>query len=340
MLSDKVRYTIVAVIVAGALGCLGGQGSTDGGSGKDPGYRDGVYTGQGTGGGSLSLNIESTSIPVGGTSGFSVKVRDASDQPVPDTTVVCDSEQGIAIIEPSKGYELTGASGAMSGVIGCAAPGSYQMVCRLNIGDNRRQFAGVRCTGDIPSGFNGFPGAAGGGLGGGTQTTTQGDLTILQAGFQDSGNLASGISPNTSIDTVQGADCDRDPTTNDPEPFYDTYVNLSVRNDRAERVSFSYLTYSISDVDGAGTSFDSADIAVSTSLESNGDTGNIIVPVFKAYNGFKYVGNPTGVGYKITASGLRTVVITLVGETSSGEVVSASVNVTASFGNFTAAGCK
>jgi hypothetical protein len=311
------RYTFsffaVTLVGAGILGFVGCQGNTDGGSAADPDYRDDVFVGDETSTGTIRVVLNDSSIPVGQTSGFKVFVADSKGQPIPYTRVICDSEKGVALIEPTSGYELTNGDGVMSGVIGCAAPGSYQMVCRLSVGANRRQFVSVACTGEVPAGFSGFPGAGGGGLGGGTQTTADGEIQITDAGFVDDGNFASSSVPtDATIDTVQTSDCDIATSALDLEPFYDTYAVLNVENNLQERVTLLYLECSVTGVDGTSNVADCGTIGLTRSsnstLEANNDSTIIQVPVFKIFNGGKYVGNPTsGTGTRITGTGLYTV---------------------------------
>lgn len=328
-----------ACAIVALSGCLGGQGSTDGGSGADGNFRDDIFVSDETTTGGMSLEIENASIPVGETSSFFVSVKNARQQPVSNINVICDSEQGLAILEPSSGYALTNGNGVMSGVIGCEAPGSLQLVCRLSVGANRRQFASVRCTGDVPSGFQGFPGAGGGGLGGGVQTNDDGDVRITNADFLDQGSLSSDAAGTSSIDIVQSSDCNSDGTSDDIEPFYDTYVRLTVQNNLSETVRFKYLQYSINDVDGRGTAFTSKRLGLSVESEAStasagGGSTTFTVPVFKGYAGGKFVGDPLGEGLQIVNPALLTTRFSLVGETSSGEVVELTARATASFGNF------
>jgi hypothetical protein len=335
-----LQITLVGSIAA-LWGCLGGQGSTDGGSGADNNSRGSVFVADETTTGGLEIEVEEASIAVGDTSGFFVRVQNARQDGVSNINVACDSEAGVAIIEPQTGYELTNGAGVMSGVIGCERPGSFQLVCRLSVGANRRKFVSVRCTGDIPSGFQGFPGAGGGGLGGGAQTNDDGDVRIVSTGFVDDGDsLAADVATSESIDIVQDFDCDNLPTTVDIEPFYDTYVKLKVQNNLAERVRFSYLQYSVSNVDGNGTEFTSKRLGITQEIDSSlstegGTSTTIFVPVFKIYNGGKYVGDPLGVGIQITNSSFQTVSFSLVGETASGDSVEVNAQATASFSNFT-----
>lgn len=338
MRSYKKRYAVGALIALGILGCMGGQGSTDGGSGADPDFRDGVYVGDDETLGTMELSVDTKELGIGDTAGFHVAVYDAAGQPVPEMSVICDTERGLALIEPTTGHERTGYTGVMSGSIGCERPGSFQLVCRLSIGANRRSFQTVKCTGEVPSGFQGFPGAGGQTLGGGVQNNDDGSVQIIEAGFEDDGTYeSSSVSSDASIDITQITDCDGLLTTPaDYEPFFDTYINLKVLNNLSERVTFSYLTYTIQA--NSGNEFESSNIAVTrladSSLDKDGDTGNIIVPIFTAYNGGKWVGDPLGRGEQFVTPGFKTLNLTLVGETASGDVVNITASITGSFSNF------
>jgi hypothetical protein len=348
MRSQNIRILAVALVGVGLLSFTGCQGNTDGGSAASPDYSDGVFTGDDSSTGTIRLVLNDSQLQVGDKSGFKVYVADGQGQPVPNVRVVCDSEQGVALIEPTSGYELTNADGVMSGVIGCAAPGSFQMVCRLSIGSNRRQFVSVACTGDVPAGFAGFPGAGGGGLGGGTQTGDNGDVRITNAGFEDDGTYtATTVPSDASIDISQSADCDGVATTADVEPFYDTYAVLEVENNFEERVTLLYVECEVTGVDGSANTADCGTIGLTRSsnvVQGNGDSTVIQVPVFKAYNGGKYVGSPTaGTGTRITAAGLYTVSFKLFYQKASDEGDSIAegdslpymtASATAAFGNY------
>lgn len=343
------RYTFsflaVTLVAAGVLGFVGCQGNTDGGEAANPDYRDDVFIGDETSTGSIRVQLNQSNLPVGQTAGFKVFVSDSTGQPIANTRVICDTEQGVALIEPTSGYELTNGDGVMSGVIGCAAPGSYQMVCRLSVGANRRQFVSVGCTGDVPAGFAGFPGAGGGGLGGGTQTNDDGEIQITDAGFDDDGDYTSTTVPtDASVDIVQTADCDVSTVTQDTEPFFDTYAVLNVENNLEERVTLLYLECSVTGVDGTSNTADCGTIGLTRSsnstLEANNDSTIIQVPVFKIFNGGKYVGNPTsGTGTRITSTGLFTVSFRLYYQKASDtegdgtDLPYITASATASFGN-------
>lgn len=336
----SVRYVWIALIGAGILGCMGGSGSTDGGSAKDPNFRDDVFVGDASSAGTIKVSLNSSEIEVGSTTGFKVYVKDGKGEPVPNINIVCDSEQGVAILEPTAGYELTNENGEMSGRIGCRSPGSYQMVCRLNIGANKRQFVSVYCTGQIPSGFTGFPGAAGGGLGGGSQSTTDGDIQIVAAGFVDDGDLGGDVPVDASIDITQSTqNCDGDATTTDPEPFYDTYAAISVTNNLSERVEFSSLKFVILNLNNTGEQFESVPIALTkqsnASVEAKGETTTIYAPIFKAASGCKFPSTPQAAcGGAFTANAFATVEFTLLGQSASGEVVTLTASTTAAFADY------
>jgi hypothetical protein len=205
LMKNRKLMQLVLCVTATLAGCLGGQGSTDGGSGADGDFQDDIFVSDESTTGGMRLEIAESSIAVGDTSEFLVFVRDEQQQPVPNINVICDSEGGVAILEPSTGYALTNGRGAMSGVIGCEAPGSFQLVCRLSVGANRRQFASVRCTGDTPSDFEGFPGAGGGGLGGGSVKSAANE----QAHEVDTGVVdEETVAPDAdSLDADQRAEC-------------------------------------------------------------------------------------------------------------------------------------
>jgi hypothetical protein len=79
-------------------------------------------------------------------------------------------------------------------------------------------------------------------------------------------------------------------------------------------------------------------------VQGNGASTVIQVPVFKAYNGGKYVGSPTaGIGTRITAAGLYTVSFKLFYQKASDEGDSLgegdslpymTASATAAFGNY------
>ena len=155
---------VTTICLTALIGCSGGT-STDR-SGAD--YEDTEFVATEDSVGSIDLWVRTTDMPVSGVSGFIVSVRNSSGAPVQNIQIACDTELGLALIEPSTGSEMTDSHGQMSGKVGCEVPGSLILGCRLPIGVNRRKFVTIKCRGPIPDGFFGFPGAAGGGLGYGT----------------------------------------------------------------------------------------------------------------------------------------------------------------------------
>lgn len=338
----------------GVLGCLGGQGSTDGGSGADGNFREDVFVSDDISTGTVELEVQNPSLGIGETSPFTARVLNARRQPVKQINVVCDSEEGIAIIEPQRGYELTTDSGVVSGVIGCEAPGSFQMVCRLSVGANKRKFASVQCSGEAPSGFTGFPGSAGGGLGGGSQTDGNGgSVRITNIAFRDGPSQETSTS---SIDIFFGSqDCDPSTDGTQFEFFTDTKALITVKNDGTQAVIFNTLQYVFkgfrvdAETDGDGNpqyvpqDFSSREIGITYESESTTEVGSestFTVPVFKAYGGGKWVGDPEvpGAGAPIENDGIRTVIFTLRGETVLGEPVEVTGRTSAAFGNYN--GCE
>lgn len=337
----EAKLTISALAslgIVGLFGCLGGQGNTDGGSGRDGGFRDDVFVSDDTSTGSIALEITNPSLGIGDTSPFVVRVRNARQQPVGQINVVCDSEQGIAILEPQTGYAMTNSSGVMSGVIGCASPGSFQMVCRLSVGANKRDFGAVQCSGDVPPGFQGFPGAAGGGLGGGSPTDgSDSGVRMTSISFLDGPNRDTAT---PSIDIEYDSNIDRNPSTAEIESefFTDTIVSINVQNDGTQAVRFTGLRYRFEDYQ-PGSDFTSRLLGVTyeggASIEV-GESGVFSLPVFKAYSNGKWVGDPEGPGdgFQITNDGIRTVTFTLIGETVLGDPVEITGATSAAFGAY------
>lgn len=162
--TDMKKLLASLLLIFLALGCT--SGSTDGGDANDAGGD--VFVPDSSNTGSVSLDVTDSNLSVSDVTGFRFSVVDNDGNPVENIAVACDSESGIAIIEPTTGRETTDSNGQISGKIGCRFGGSYLFGCRLPVGANMRKFETVICTGTSPEGFDGFPNAAGGGLGGGS----------------------------------------------------------------------------------------------------------------------------------------------------------------------------
>lgn len=340
MRTNKLFTSALSVALLSLVSC---SGDTDGGkAGGVDDFRDDVFVSDDTTTGTISLEVLEPEIQIGETSGFFVFVKNADGRPVQGINVACDTEEGVAIIEPTQGNEITNEAGEVSGRIGCERPGSFQMVCRLSTGANKRDFFSVKCRGEVPADFQGFPGAAGGGLGGGVAITNDGQVRVTSVTVQEGDDSAEDT--DASIDVVQQT-CGTG-ESEEPEPFYDSYVFLKIENNLREKVQLSYVSYSVPNANRRGQTFTSQRYGVtgfaSSTLDANGDVQTISLPVFKAFGGSKYFGNAPGSGengLEIASNlGLRTVTFTVVGQTSSGKSVSLSGDVTLSFSNFN--GCE
>jgi hypothetical protein len=320
-------------------GCGGGHTDGDGQSYDGTAYNDASA-------GQISLEVIEDQLNVAQTSGFRVRVVDASGVGVPDVEIACDTETGLALLEPTTGFELTDSSGQMSGRVGCVTPGSYQIGCRLPVGGNKRSLKTVICQGPIPDGFTGFPGAGGGSLGtGGTPPGSGGAVPPANSGSL--GLSAVTISENgsdtLSVDVVRGTcgfkDQNGDGDTTDagdvdPEPFSDTLAKFVVKNDTAESVNFSSFSYEVSGASGTGTFFSSSELAFSLggSVAAGKQDASLTGLFLKANSTTK---NFTGSSAAISSSlGFRNVTFTLFGTTASGKSIEVQASVAVSFGNF------
>lgn len=325
------KSLMVALMAAGVASCSGGTGDDD--TATD--FQGGQYVASEDAVGGLTLTVSESDLDVGDTTGFSVRVVNASGSPVPQMQVSCDTEAGLAIIEPTTGAELTDQYGTMSGVLGCAAPGSLQVACRLPIGVNKRKFSTVRCGGSVPSGFTGFPGAAGGGLGtGGVGTPDDGGtggtgadgvrLTALQ-GF-DAGETC-GDTSTTSIDTTQNLCSD-----GEAEPFFDSTIGMTIANNSNVTVQINSISYSVDNVDAAGSQFNSSAVAPIGNTEvPPGDDVQICTLFAKAMAGGKrFIGADSNIGF----TGVRNVTVRVSATTETGESFTLTGRTALSFGNF------
>ena len=255
MLRSKLGRTIFivlfsAVVISLAAAC-GGRGDTDGGQGNDNAGLGPVFVSDGGSGGTLTITAPFT-ITTGSRVGFSVTAVDPTGAPLPFIRLFCESEHGIAIIEPSSGgvgFESTNADGFMSGVLGGLAPGSYILECRGPEGFNLIDRVSIVILGEVPEGFDGFPGAAGGNLGGGVivENPTE-DVTISAIQFT---GVGYGLTANAFIDISRITDCDGDPATVDPEPFGPDSFSLTIVNNRDSRFVVNSVRFSIADGTGS-----------------------------------------------------------------------------------------
>ncbi len=236
----KNASTLLALILAVALSSC--TGDTDGGSGADKAQTSDPYVDNGGSGAKIELEIEApdNSIAVAERAGFRVRVTDPQGQPLEFVRILCDTERGVAILEPTTGVESTSARGVMSGVIGGSLPGSFVMECRAQTGFNLVDRVSVRVTGDVPAGFTGFTGAAGGTLGGGVvvdgPTVDDGNgVRITSVAVTDAGTTATNSGP---LDIVRNG-CrsgSGSSATCVAEPFVFNTFTVNIANDTTEAV--------------------------------------------------------------------------------------------------------
>lgn len=283
--------------------------------------------------GSLSMSVNNSSIAIANTSSFSVSLRDVNGSPVPNVRISCDTEAGLALIEPSTGIFLTDSFGSSSGVVGCEASGSFQLACRGPIGFGRRIFTTVKCSGVAPVGFTGFDGAGGGGLGGGaaddgSDSGSAFDVRLTSLQFFDDG----GANATTSIDVLQGV-CGTAPDLT-AEPFFDTTAQFTIENNSTEIVRFTSYRYTVFNFDLNGNRHTSPVInfiGETSAIAGGGATATFTALFADADSGAKnFFGRTSPIGQQ----GFLNIEFTLLGETSAGEAISVNARTALSFDNF------
>lgn len=328
------------LIAAAVVSC---SGDTDGGSAGDESYLGTSFVGSDGKTGTIELEVLETSLNVSESSGFRVYVKDSAGRPVPQIRIYCDTEVGLALIEPNTGSELTDNNGQMSGKVGCEVPGSLQMACRLPIGVNWRKFETIHCGGAVPAGFSGFGNTAGGGLGGpggGVATDDNGGV-----GGTDSENgvritsiatIDNGEDTGMAVDVEQdecGEDCGGSGSCTD-EPFYDTLAQLTVENNTNQSVQFTSMRYRVPNATGVpSATFTSDAIAIGDGVVEPGESKAITVLFLNVSSGGKtFVGSSNLIGSSITD--FRNVTFYLTGANDLGEDIEISGSAAISFDNY------
>lgn len=259
-------------------GCSGG-GTDDGATANT----DSIFVPTDGNTGTFTLNINSNTVAVSQTTGFTATIKDVNGNGVSDMRVTCDTERGLALIEPTSGIELSDGFGSISGVIGCEAPGSFRIGCRLPVGVNKRAFETVVCTGAIPAGFEGFPeGSGGGGLNGGV-ATNPGDGDGTSGGTGTNGFRVTSVALNSdgggtssfSADVIQDT-CDPEAEPIECEQYSDDLITFQFVNNTNQIIIVNNYTYSLADSDGSGTAFTSKSIALGgVEIDANGGTASL-----------------------------------------------------------------
>jgi len=264
---QKITFLGSILVCFASIALIGCSGDTDGGEENFDGTQ---FVATDSEAGSISVEVNDTELPVSETSGFAVSVIDAQGNPVVGIPVACDSELGVAILEPTTGKEITDSYGRISGILGCKTPGSYQFGCRLPLGANKRKLLRIKCTGDVPAGFDGFPGAAGGNLGigaGGRDVEDQDDASTNTVRLTNI--IAKTVGGNSyQIDTVQGT-CGSG-TSATAEPFTDDSILLTIVNNSNSKIVFTSYEYDAAGADIGNTKFTSDPISFVCEVDGSG----------------------------------------------------------------------
>lgn len=319
----------ISLILATFVACSGSKETGDSSSSG----ASSIFVGEkGTSGG-LRIELVEDRFPVAETAGFFVKVVDSTGASVSNIGVVCDTENALALIEPNQGNFITDKSGSASGRLGCNAPGSFQIGCRLD-GGNARHFATVVCTGSAPVGFTGFTGAGGGGLGNGVaDIADEEDVndSVFTVRVIDVDLMENGQS-TTSIDLNLIPDCDGEPDSVDPEPFTDTSINFTISNNTEQIARITGYRYTVGNFDGSGASYTSPILNLIGESLGQGQTGTFSGLFADAGGtGQKFF---FGLGTPITSTGFKNITYELVGELADGTSISIEASDAASFDFF------
>ncbi len=332
MLRGKLNQTLVGVgLMSLALfplftGC--DSGDTGVTTETDTG---GQFVADGGAGGRIEI-VADDNLGVGQRKDFFVNLFDADGVGIPFVRVFCESENGIAITEPSSGgvaFENTGSDGSMSGELGGLAAGSFIIECRAPEGFNLVARKRIHVTGEAPDGFEGFPGAAGGNLGGGALVDDTPDadddegviatgLTILDAGSSEGAS---------QIDISRSLDCDADGTAEggaDIEPFFFNTYSITVTNNTPETVILRDIKFTIRD---SGADGETSVQAINVAIEPGGEA--TFSGPFIEFSGNTKVFVGTG---DVVEAGTWSIIATIRGVTEGGEDFSTDGRTTVTFG--------
>jgi len=312
-----------AAMLAG-IGC--DSGDTDGGVASGGAGLGNQYVSDGGSGASLKILTDYTEIATGDIKGYFVEALDPRGAPLQYMRIYCDTEQGLAIIEPSDNglaFESTQEDGRFSGKLGCVTPGSFMMECRGPEPTGLVTRKGFKCVGDVPDGFSGFPGAAGGNLGGGVivdQSDNGGQ--ILQVQFSDAG----GTTQFGPIDTAQIADCDATTPELEVEPFSNTTYTVTIQNNSQLDMTVTDVTLDVQDGQANSDVSQAVNIVIpaGASTTVSGTLINVTATGGQSYAKNGTTGSPV-------IEGTYTVDISADGQLANGDSVSLDANTTLAF---------
>lgn len=310
------------------------SGDTDGGSARDGAGTGDQFVSDGGAGAKLEITFEHDELGVGDTMSFRVLAKDPQGAPLAFIRIFCESEKGIAIIEPSSGgvaFEHTGPDGGMSGVIGGLAPGSFIFECRAPEGFNLVARRTLKITGEVPEGFEGFPGAAGGNLGGGVLIDDTPDEDSVDGIVVESIQFFDGSTENvTAIDVVRDTDCDGDGTAEggtDTEPFYLNNYSITVVNNTTSNIVLKSVRFAAG---GGGTATQTLSVLVTAGNEGGSTFTGPFLESSSLSGGTqkKYAGTNDQVSL-----GTRNIRVIFTAETEAGETITFSGGRSVTFAN-------
>ncbi len=304
----------VTAVVSGLafVGC--DQGDTEGDENLE---LDTPFVADGGSGAKIEIIVDPT-IGVGQEKGFFVSLIDPQGVPLAFVRVFCESEKGIAIIAPSSGgvaFEHTGLDGKMSGRIGGLLPGSHIMECTAPNGYGLRARVTIKVTGDVPQGFEGFPGAAGGNLGGGVIVDLGeddlDDSSIVNIAFYDAGANESGSSIiDTSSTQCEGADTPSDSSDDEFDLAANVLYRVTIKNLSAEKIFIETVQFTIADAASSQTS-----VQTVTDEIPAGCSGDLVGQFITTTSG----GGQTYAGGGSVIAGFYSVTVVITGTTQNGD---------------------
>ena len=339
----KKNRAAALVAVAASIGlAVGCGGSATSGDVED--FSGTQFVSNETTTGKLILELKKETLQVGSTAGFRVRVQDENGVGIASTSVACDSEDGVALIEPSLGREMTDSNGEISGLWGCENPGSYLVGCRVATGGNKREFATIKCTGNVPIGFTGFPGAGGGGLGtgGGVVDPENGGpgqseglarITDIQV-FNVLGKTDQVPEIDLTNQICEGAATPADTSDDTFEVWGDDEGVITIQNNSDRTINFTGFSYVVKGGQSDGSDYQS-DLIRDFGQAAAGASETITLSAAIFDSNISGQKSYDRVGATIPfAGGRKNVKFTVVGVDDRGEAVSISASSSMSFDHF------